>query len=163
MNSDRHKPPVPANPQSGDVQIHSGPDVQATVGYLPETDRIGSDDHAPIALAEGYDSQAVELAYEASEISLFDKLRLISLIIVAAILVAFFFPTERFFKPRTTELGTMTIGGPASDSSRAYSERRNEPWYPVLKRIDQLYFGQGKLTQAIQVAESALEPVLSDH
>jgi hypothetical protein len=69
MNSDQHKPSVLANPQSGDVQIHSGTDVQATVGYLPEAESIDPDDHAPIALAEGYDSLAVELAYESSEIA----------------------------------------------------------------------------------------------
>jgi tetratricopeptide (TPR) repeat protein len=159
MNSDQHKSSVPANHEPGDVQIQTGTDVQATVGYLPNTESIEVEEHAPIALAEGYDALAVELAYEASEISFFDKLRLISLIIVAAVLVIFFFPTERFFKPRTRELGSMTIGGPATDGNLAYSNQRNEPWYPVLMEIDRLYFGEGKLTQAIQVAESALEIV----
>jgi tetratricopeptide (TPR) repeat protein len=159
MNSDQHKPSVLANPQSGDVQIHSGTDVQATVGYLPEAESIDPDDHAPIALAEGYDSLAVELAYESSQISFFDKLRLMALIIAAAVMVIFFFPTERFFKPRTTELGTITIGGPATEDNLTYSNQRNQPWYPVLMKIDRLYFGEGKLTQAIQVAESALEIV----
>ena len=157
MNSDQHKPPVPADLQAGEVQIHPGAEVQATPGYLPATESIEIGDHASLALAEGYDTQAVELAYEPTEISSFDKLRLILLIIAAAVLVLFFFPTERFFKPRTQELGTMTIGGPATDGDQAYSAQRNEPWYPVLMKIDRLYFGEGKLTQAIQVAESALE------
>ena len=157
MDSDLDKPPVPANHEPADVQIHTGTDIQATVGYLPRTVTIEVEEHAPIALEEGYDALAVELAYEATEISSFDKLRLISLIIVAAVLVVFFFPTERFFKPRTRELGTMTIGGPATDGNLAYSDQRSEPWYPVLLEIDRLYFGEGKLTQAIQVAESALE------
>lgn len=53
----------------------------------------------------------------------------------------------------------MTIGGPVSKGNLAYSSQRNEPWYPVLLEIDRLYFGEGKLTQAIQAAESALEVV----
>ena len=53
----------------------------------------------------------------------------------------------------------MTIGGPATDGNEAYRSQRNEPWYKVLLEIDRLYFGEGKLTQAIQVAESALEIV----
>ena len=150
---------MPAKRESADVQIQTGSDVQATVGYLPRTETIEVEAQARIALEEGYEAQAVELAYEADEISNFDKLRLIALIIVAAILVIFFFPTDRFFKPRTRELGTMTIGGPATDKDQAYSAQRNEPWYPVLLEIDRLYFGEGKLTQAIQVAESTLEVV----
>ncbi len=159
MDSDQDKPPVPAKRDPADIQIQTGTDVQATVGYLPRTESIEVDEQARIALEEGFEAQAVDLAYEASEISNLDKLRLIALIIVAAILVIFFFPTERFFKPRTRELGTMTIGGPATEKNQAYSARRNEPWYPVLLEIDRLYFGEGKLTQAIQVAESALEVV----
>ena len=159
MDTDQEKPPVPAKHEPADIQIQSGADVQATVGYLPRTETIGVDEHARIALEEGYEAQAVELAFEASEVSSFDKLRLVSLIIAAIILVIFLFPADRFFKPRARELGTMTIGGPATEGNLAYSSQRNEPWYPVLLEIDRLYFGEGKLTQAIQVAESALEVV----
>jgi hypothetical protein len=159
MDTDQDKLPVPADHRPAEVRIHTDTDVQATVGYVPKTETIEVDEQAAIALAEGYEALAVDLAYEASEISSFDKLRLISLVIVAAILVIFFFPAERFFKPRARELGTMTIGGPATHDSLAYSNQRNEPWYPVLLEIDRLYFGEGKLTQAIQVAESALEVV----
>lgn len=159
MDSDQAKPPLPANHDPAEVQIHPGTDVQATVGYLPRTETIEVNEQAQIALEEGYEAPAVELAYAASEISSFDKIRLIALIIAAVILVIFFFPMERFFKPHTRELGTMTIGGPATEGNLAYNSQRNEPWYPVLLEIDRLYFGEGKLTQAIQVAETALEVV----
>ena len=79
MDSDQHKPPVPAKQEPSDVQIHHGSDVQATVGYLPRTDIIEAHERVPIALAEGYDALAVELALEPSDTSFFDKLRLITL------------------------------------------------------------------------------------
>jgi len=159
MNSDDHKPPVPAKLDPSAVQIHTGTDAQTTVGFLPQSDTIAEGERIPIALEEGYDSLAVELALAPSETNLFYKLRLISLTIVAAAAVIFLFPAERFFKPHTRDLETMTIGGPAMEDNAVYEAQRNEPWFRVLLEIDRLYFQEGKLTDAIRVAESALEIV----
>jgi tetratricopeptide (TPR) repeat protein len=79
--------------------------------------------------------------------------------VVGVALVIIFFPTERFFKPRTKDLGTMSIGGPTTEANLNKTNYRNEPWFGVLLEIDRLYFGEGKLSEAIRVAESALEIV----
>ncbi len=159
MNSDEHKPPLPAKQDPSALQIHPGSDAQPTVGYLPQSDTINEDERIPIALDEGYDALAVELALAPSETGLFDKLRLITLTLVAAAAVIFLFPAERFFKPHTRDLGAMTIGGPAMEDKAAYEAQRNEPWFRVLLEIDRLYFEEGKLSEAIRIAESALEIV----
>jgi tetratricopeptide (TPR) repeat protein len=49
----------------------------------------------------------------------------------------------------------MTIGGPISEDSSAF----DKPWLKVLREMDQLYFREGKLSQAIQVAEKKLAQV----
>jgi hypothetical protein len=159
MSSDEHKPPVPSEHDPSAIQIHTGSDIQATVGYLPRSDTIDAAERIPIALEEGYDELAVELALAPAEASFFDKLRLIALIIVAAAAVIFLFPAERFFKPHTRDLGTMTIGDPAMDDNSTSEAHRSEPWFRVLLEIDRLYFEEGKLTDAIRVAESTLEIV----
>ena len=89
MNSEENKTPVPAESDASALQIHPGSDVQTTVGYLPPSGTIEEDERIPIALEEGYDALAVELALAPSETSFFDKLRLIILTIAAAAAVIF--------------------------------------------------------------------------
>ena len=89
----------------------------------------------------------------------FQELVTAQVVIVAAAAVIFLFPAERFFKPHTRDLGTMTIGGPAMDDNATSEAHRSEPWFRVLLEIDRLYFEEGKLTDAIRVAESTLEIV----
>ena len=159
MTSDEHKPPVPSKHDPSAVQIHAGSDVQAAVGYLPRSETIEAEERIPIALEEGYEELAVELALAPAEAGFFYNLRIILLIIAAVVAVIFLFPAERFFKPHTRDLGTMTIGGPAMDDKSTAEAHRNEPWFRVLLEIDRLYFEEGKLTDAIRVAESTLEIV----
>jgi hypothetical protein len=159
MASDENKLPVPSEQDPSAVRIHAGSDVQAAVGYLPRSETIDPEERIPIALEEGYEEMAVELALAPAKAGLYDKLRIVSLIIAALAAVIFFFPAERFFKPHTRDLGTMTIGGPAMDDKSTTAAHRNEPWFRVLLEIDRLYFEEGKLTEAIRVAESTLEIV----
>ena len=159
MNTDESNSQLPVSRESTDAQHLSDTDSQALIGYLPPSGVIESDERIPIAQAEGYDPLAIELALAPAETSFAERLRLIILTIVAAALVVFFFPTERFFKPRTKDLGTMSIGGPTTEADLNQIKDRNEPWFGVLLEIDRLYFGEGKLSDAIHVAESALEIV----
>jgi hypothetical protein len=53
----------------------------------------------------------------------------------------------------------MSIGGPLMEESTAPSNIRNKPWFGALVTIDRLYFREGKLTEAIKAAESALAKV----
>lgn len=159
MNSDQHNSQVPAKGEPSAVQIQQSSDPRTMVGYLPKSETLEADERIPIAQEEGYDPLAIALALQPSETTFPDRLRLILLTVVAAVLVIFLFPTERFFKPRTQDLGTMTIGGPITEDNLAHINKRNEPWFNVLLEIDRLYFGEGKLSDAIRVAESALEVV----
>jgi hypothetical protein len=159
MDPDQNQPQIPAKREPSLIGIKPGAEVQAAAGYLPQSGIIRPQDRKPLAQEEGYDPLAIELALEPSEASFMDKLRLTILTLVAAALVLFFFPAERFFKPATQELGPLTIGGPTNEANSTQIDNRNQPWFKVLLEIDRLYFGEGKLSQAIRVAESALEIV----
>jgi hypothetical protein len=53
----------------------------------------------------------------------------------------------------------MTIGGPTLQANFKLFGDHNQPWVKVLLEMDRLYFREGKLTEAIAFAESALEKV----
>lgn len=53
----------------------------------------------------------------------------------------------------------MSIGGPFLEDSLSPENIKDNPWLKVLAEIDRLYFQEGKLTDAIQSAESALAQV----
>jgi len=124
------------------------------MGFLPKTGTIDEDERIPMAREEGYDPLAIKLALEPSESSASDKLRLFIFVIVAAALVFFLFPFDRFFKPAPRDLGPMSIGGPILKESLTAANIRQKPWLKVLVKIDRLYFQEGKLTDAIRLAES---------
>ena len=89
-----------------------------------------------IARQEGFNPLAIELAIGSYETSAAHKLLLFGLAIIAAALVAFLFPIDRFFKPQTRDLGTMTIGAPISEDSQALFLEFNKPWMKVLLEMD---------------------------
>jgi len=159
MNSDQHKSQLPATPDSMPAQMQSEAEIQGPPGFLPRTDTIQIDEKIAIARSEGFNPLAIELAIGSYETSASYKFVLFSLAVVAAALVAFLFPVDRFFKPKTRDLGTMTIGDPIREDSQALFMEFNKPWLKVLLEMDRLYFREGKLTEAIQVAESNLQQV----
>ena len=156
---DENNSRLPVSREPSKVQPQPDPETPVPLGYLPQSGVVESDERIPIAQDEGYDSLAIELALAPAETTLSNRLRLIILSVIAAALVIIFFPTERFFKPRTRDLGTMSLGGPITEDVLNQISDRNEPWFSVLLEIDRLYFGEGKLSEAIQIAESALEIV----
>ena len=157
MNPDQNNSRLPARRDSDDAQIQSETDAPAVMGFLPQTDTIDEDERIPIAREEGYDPLAIQLALETPASSAADKLRLFIFIIVAAALVIFLFPLNRFFKPTPRDLGPMSIGGPILEESLTPANIRQKPWLKTLVEMDRLYFQEGKLTDAIRLAESELE------
>ncbi len=99
MNSDQDKPRVPARRFPSDGQIRPETDVRTSIGFLPETGAIEADEKISIAREENYDPMAIELALNRRSSTTADKLRLLLLTMVAALLVIVFFPFYRFFKP----------------------------------------------------------------
>ncbi len=156
MNSDQDTPRLPAKRLPSDAQIRPETDVKASIGFLPKTGTIEADERIPIAREEDYDPMAIELALNPPVSTSADKLRLLLLTLVAALLVLVFFPFYRFFKPALRDLGPMSIGGPIMSKAATPANVRDKPWLGVLIRIDRLFFQEGKLTEAIEVAESAL-------
>ena len=156
MNSDQDKPRLPARRFPYDARIQPKTDVQTSIGFLPKTGAIEADDKIPIAREEGYDPMAIELALNPPVPTSADKLRLLLLTMVAAFLVIVFFPFYRFFKPAPQDLGSLSIGGPFMEEAATPANVRTKPWLGVLIKIDELYFREGKLTEAIKIAESAL-------
>ena len=159
MSSDKDIQQLPENQVTTDVQIRTATAAQAVLGYLPATGSIDADEKIQIAREEGYDPLAIELELVSPRARAADKIRLLILIVAAAITVIFFFPLNRFFKPLPQDLGSMSIGGPILEESLKASEIRNKPWLEALVKIDRLYFKEGKLTEAIQLAEFELEKV----
>jgi hypothetical protein len=159
MNSDQDKPLLPARRLPSDAQIRPEADVRASIGFLPKTGTIDADERIPIAREEDYDPMAIELALNPPASTSADKLRLLLLTLVAALLVLVFFPFYRFFKPAPRDLGPMSIGGPMMEEAATPANVRNKPWLGALIKIDRLYFQEGKLTEAIKVAESALAKI----
>ena len=157
MNSDQNNSQLPVKSDSSPAQIQDGSEVQAGLGFLPRTDAIQLEEKISIAQDEGFNPLAIELALGSYETPASYKLLLFGLVIIAAVMVAFLFPIDRFFKPKTEDLGTMTIGEPISEDNKALFTEFNKPWLKVLLEMDRLYFREGKLTEAIQVAESNLE------
>jgi len=156
MNSDQDNSRLPARRDSDDVQIQLETDAQAVMGFLPQTGTIDEDEKIPMAREEGYDSLAIKWALESQPSSTADKLRLLIFSIAAAALVFFLFPIERFFKPAPRDLGPMSIGGPVLEESLSQAKIRQKPWLKTLIEMDRLYFQEGKLTEAIGLAESEL-------
>jgi len=159
MNSDQHKSQLPAMPDSVPAKMQSEAQIQSSPGFLPRTDTVQIDEKITIARSEGFNPLAIELAIGSYETSASYKFLLFSLAVIAAALVALLFPVDRFFKPKTRDLGTMTIGEPISEDNQALFGEFNKPWLKVLLEMDRLYFREGKLTEAIQVAESNLQQV----
>ena len=158
-NPNRNKPQVPAKRDLAEISGQQGADTPAASGHLPQTTTIDSGERIQLAREEGYDPLAIELALEPSTSRYVDKIQLLVLTVAAIALVIFFFPADRFFKTRPKDIGTMTIGGPTSEAESTRFDNRNQPWFGKLLEIDRLYFGEGKLTEAIRVAKSALEIV----
>ena len=159
MNQDPDNSNLPAQTNSRAIQPVPGPEANLPMGYLPRTDPLDPDEKISIAREEGYDPMAIELALMSEKSNPGDQIRLVGLTVIAAVLIFFLFPTERFFKPKTKNLGTMTIGGPTLQSDFRFFADNSEPWVKVLLEIDRLYFREGKLSDAIAFAESALEKV----
>ncbi len=159
MNSDQNNTRVPAKRSPTDAQIRQETDVQSVMGFLPKSGTIEAVERISIAREEGYDPMAIELALNPPASTTTDKLRLLIFIIIAAGLVIFLFPLNRFFKPVPRDIGPMSIGGPFLEESLTPADVRHKPWLKVLVKIDRLYFREGKLSEAIRVAESELEKV----
>ena len=159
MESDQQKPQLPVKSDSAPTPIEDGSEIQNAAGFLPRSDSIQIDEKIAIARNEGFHPLAIELAIGSYKASAADKLLLFGLAIIAAALVAFFFPVDRFFKPKPRDLGAMTIGDPISEDYSAPFLDFNKPWMKVLQEMDRLYFREGKLTEAIQLAEENLERV----
>ena len=159
MDSNQNNSQLPVKTNSTPAQIQGGSEIQTDLGFLPRTDSIQLEEKISIAQDEGFNPLAIELAMGSYETPAAYKLLLFILTIIAAALVAFLFPINRFFKPKTDDLGTMTIGDPIIAESQMQLNVFNEPWLKVLLEMDRLYFREGKLTEAIQVAETNLERV----
>ncbi len=159
MNANQNNSQLPAAPDSMPAQIQPEKEILGPLGFLPRTDTIQIDEKIAIAHSEGFNPLAIELAIGSYETSGSYKFLLFSLAVAAAALVAFLFPVDRFFKPKTRDLGTMTIGDPIGEDSLTLFKDFNKPWLRVLFEMDRLYFQEGKLSEAIQVAESNLQQV----
>lgn len=155
MDSDQHNSNLPAPSFSSRVPVPQDSEIRGTPGVLPPSDSIQLDEKIAIAREEGFHPLAIELILGSYETSAAQKLLQLGLVVIAAVLVAFLFPFDRFFKPQAQELGTMTIGDPISGN---IAESR-QPWLKTLLEMDRLYFREGKLTEAIQVAEKNLAQV----
>ncbi len=152
MDPDQNKSQLPVTTDSSPSPVAKGAEMRDTAEVLPRSDSIQLDEKIAIARDEGFHPLAIELTVGSYETSSAQKMLLFGLVLTAAALVAFLFPIERFFKPRARELGTMTIGDPISEDISDIGK----PWLKVLQEMDQLYFREGKLSEAIQVAEKNL-------
>jgi hypothetical protein len=159
MDPEQNKPQLPLKSDSSPAPVRNGSEIQRAAGFLPRSDSIRIDEKIAIARHEGFNPLAIELAIGSYETSAAHKLLLLGLAITAAALVVFLFPVNRFFKPQTRDLGTMTIGDPISKNDPALLLDFKKPWMKVLLEMDRLYFREGKLSEAIQVAEKNLERV----
>ncbi|MDH3883029.1 MAG: hypothetical protein OET63_02340 [Desulfobacterales bacterium] len=159
MDSDQNNSQLPVKSDSKPAQARNRSEIQGAPGFLPRTDSIQMDEKIAIAQDEGFNPLAIELAMGSHKTPAAYKLLLFGLVTIAAVLVAFLFPIDRFFKPKTEDLGTMTIGEPISEDNKTLFTEFNKPWLKVLLEMDRLYFREGKLTEAIQVAESNLARV----
>ena len=159
MAADQDNQQLPVKQNASDFQVQSEIASPAGLGYLPQSDPIETDEKIQIAQEEGYDPMAIEMALISARNSFADKFRLLILIAGAAALVVFFFPKDRFFERASRDLGSMSIGGPVLEESLEDSKLRDKPWLKVLVNIDRLYFQEGKLSEAIKLAESELSKV----
>ena len=150
--SEQNNSKLPPPSDSLQTLVPQESEARNATGILPRSDSIRLSEKMTIARDEGFHPLAIELAIGSYETSAAQKMFLFGLVIIAAALVAFLFPVERFFKPRAQELGTMTIGDPINENISSISK----PWLKVLREMDQLYFREGKLSEAIQVAERNL-------
>ena len=159
MDPDQNNSQLPVESDSSPTRVSGGSEIQGAPGLLPRSDSLRIEEKISIARDEGFHPLAIELAVGSYETSPAHKLLLFGLAVIAAALVAILFPVDRFFKPHTRDLGTMTIGDPITGENPALLLEFNKPWMKVLLEMDRLYFREGKLSEAIQVAETSLERV----
>jgi hypothetical protein len=155
MNSDKDKSQLPITSDSSRTPVPESFEIRGAPGILPPSNSIQLDEKIAIARDEGFHPLAIKLSIGSHETSAAQKWLQLGLVMIAAVLVAFLFPFDRFFKLQTQELGTMTIGDPI----RANVSKSGQPWLKTLLEMDRLYFQEGKLTEAIQVAERNLAQV----
>ena len=156
MSPNHHNPPMPARRIPTDGCNGPQSDIRTSIGFLPKSDAIDKDEKISIARDENYDPTAIGLALDQSASTTTDKLRLAAFAAGAAVLVLVFFPFYRFFKPAPRDAAPMSIGGPVVGELPSDANGREGPWMGVLITIDRLYFQEGKLTEAIETAQSAL-------
>ena len=84
MNSNPNDSQLPVRSDSNDVRTQPENDLQAVMGYLPQTGRIEADERILMAQEEDYDPLAIQLALKPQTYSAADKLRLFIFILVAA-------------------------------------------------------------------------------
>ena len=159
MDSDQSKSQLPDTTGLLSPPAPESADSQGATGFLPRSETMQLNEKIYVAREEGFDPLAIDLSLGSYETSPAHKLLLLGFVVIAAALVVFLFPTERFFKPLTRELGTMSIGGPVGEENRAFFSEHKRPWLNALLEMDRLYFVEGKLTEAIQVAEENLARV----
>jgi hypothetical protein len=160
MAADQNHQQLPVKQNDSGLLVRTETASQAGIGNLPGSNTIDPDEKIQIAREEGYDPLAVEMALVSPRSSLADKIRLFILLAGALGLVIFFFPKDRFFEPTSRDLGSLSIGGPVLAESLQDSDLRDKPWMMVLIEIDRLYFREGKLTEALKLAEAELAKVL---
>ena len=131
MTSDQNNSRLPAGHASKDIQVQPEPDAQAVMAFLPPTGTLEAEERIALAREEGYDPLAIKLALERPASSAGDNLRLFIFVILAAALVVFLFPLERFFKPASRDAGPMSIGGPILKESLTPANIRQKPWLKV--------------------------------
>jgi hypothetical protein len=144
---------LPVTSDSSNAPGPAGSEIRYNTSVLPASDSIPLDEKIAIARNEGFHPLAIEMTIGSYETSPAHKFLQLGLVIIAAVLVAFLFPFDRFFKPHAQELGMMTIGKPVSGNM----SQSSQPWLKALMEMDRLYFREGKLTEAIQVAERYLD------
>ncbi len=159
MDPDQPIPQLPLKSDSTLTAKQAGSEIQRAAEFLPRSVSVRVDEKIAIARQEGFHPLAIELAIGAYETPTAHKFLLFGLAVTAFALVAFLFPVDRFFKPQTQELGTMTIGDPMREDSSAFFPKPSQPWLKVLLEMDRLYFQEGKLTEAILLAETNLRRV----
>ncbi|MDJ0819892.1 MAG: hypothetical protein QNJ58_27050 [Desulfobacterales bacterium] len=159
MAADQDNQQLPVKQKNPGLQVRPETALQAGIGYLPRSDSIDPDEKIQIAREEGYDPLAIEMALVSPRNTFADKIRLFILLAGAVALVVFFFPKDRFFEPSSSDLGSMRLGGPILEETLKEPGLRRKPWLKVLVDIDRLYFQEGKLSEAIRLAESALARV----
>lgn len=132
--------------------------LPAAAQSLPLGVRLEEPEAHELALREGFSTTSVDLARSDGRSTVGQRLRTVLLMVPFVALVAYFFPTERFFKAPLKPMADVALAVNLTPQQVAAADEPERPMLEARRMMESLA-AEGNLPDAIAHAESVLAEV----